>query len=356
VRLFAGERIYKILDRLGSTDEEGYEEPIEAGMLSKQIEKAQRKVEEQHYLQRKHTLEYDDVLNQQREVIYAYRDEVLEGKDMSDAAREEIAGLVERLVEESTPGDFIEDWDIDGLLRRIEEVYPLSEEFDEIDVEALDRMELTEALQEEALHRYDAREEELGAELMREVERYLLLEIIDHRWQEHLYDMDYLQQGIYLRGAAQLDPLVAYKNEAYTLFQDLMHSVWHDFGRFIYHVQVTVEDESTLQHQPQPPQMPSRPSASASSATGGGRVSYSGGAAQSGSAAITSAAAEAGLGTAGPAGIPGVSAVSAVPHELEPADAPPPVQQRTLDAEQQIGRNDPCWCGSGKKFKKCHGA
>ena len=99
VRLFAGERIYKILDRLGSVDEEGNEEPIEAGMLSKQIEKAQRKVEEQYFLQRKHTLEYDDVLNQQREVVYAYRDEMLEGRDMSGAAREEIANLIERLVD-----------------------------------------------------------------------------------------------------------------------------------------------------------------------------------------------------------------------------------------------------------------
>ncbi|HET9125673.1 MAG TPA: preprotein translocase subunit SecA, partial [Solirubrobacteraceae bacterium] len=361
VRLFAGERIYKILDKLGSVDEEGNEEPIEAGMLSKQIEKAQRKVEEQHYLQRKHTLEYDDVLNQQREVIYAYRDEVLEGRDMSDAAREEIAGLVARLVDESTPGDYIEDWDMDGLLRRIEEVYPLSEEFDELDLEALDRQELTETLQEEALRRYAAREEELGAELMREVERYLLLEIIDQRWQEHLYDMDYLQQGIYLRGAAQLDPLVAYKNEAFELFQDLMHSVWHDFARFIYHVQVTVEDESAMRQPgsglPGPPAMPSRPRASSSSATGGGRVSYSGGAAQSGAAAISSAAAGAGLGAPGPAPLPGLTGGGPVPREdLEAAQAPPPVQQRTVDHDQQIGRNDPCWCGSGKKFKKCHGA
>ena len=118
VRLFAGERIYKILDRLGSTDEEGNEEPIEAGMLSKQIEKAQRKVEEQHFLMRKHTLEYDDVLNQQREVVYKYRDEVLEGRDMSDAAREEIVCLIDRLVDEYTAGDFVEDWDIEGLMRR----------------------------------------------------------------------------------------------------------------------------------------------------------------------------------------------------------------------------------------------
>ena len=115
VRLFAGERIYKILDRLGSTDDEGNEEPIEAGMLSKQIEKAQKKVEEQHFLMRKHTLEYDDVLNQQREVIYTYRDEILEGRDMSEAAREEVTSLIERLVEEYTAGDFVEDWDVEGL-------------------------------------------------------------------------------------------------------------------------------------------------------------------------------------------------------------------------------------------------
>ena len=123
VRLFAGERIYKILDRLGSVDDEGNEEPIEAGMLSKQIEKAQRKVEEQHFLQRKHTLEYDDVLNQQREVVYTYRDEVLEGRDMSAAAREEIVNLIDRIVEEYTAGEFVEDWDLDGLMRRTEEIF-----------------------------------------------------------------------------------------------------------------------------------------------------------------------------------------------------------------------------------------
>ncbi len=358
VRLFAGERIYKILDKLGATDEEGNEEPIEAGMLSKQIEKAQRKVEETYYQQRKHTLEYDDVLNQQREVVYTYRDEVLEGRDMSEAAREEIAGLVERLVLEYTPGDFVEDWDIEELVARLAEVFTPSSEFLEIDFERLDREELTDTVQDEALARYAAREEELGPELMREVERYLLLEIIDQRWQEHLYDMDYLQQGIHLRGAAQLDPLVAYKNEAFDLFEDLMHSVWYDFARFVYHVQVTVEDESGT-GPPAPPPVPVRPSASASSATGGGRVSYSGGTMQSGAAAMAAAAADAGLG-AGPGVIPGVSGMAAAPAgELSPELTGPamaPVQQRIVDADEQIGRNDPCWCGSGKKFKKCHGA
>ncbi len=336
VRLFAGERIYKILDRLGSTDEEGNEEPIEAGMLSKQIEKAQKKVEEQHFLSRKHTLEYDDVLNQQRDVIYTYRDEVLEGRDMSDAAREEMANLIDRLVNEYTAGDFVEDWDVDGLMRRIEEIFEASEELLSAEHTRMDREELTALLQEEALAQYDRREQELGDELMRVLERLLLLEIIDQRWQEHLYDMDYLQQGIHLRGFAQIEPLVAYKNEAFTLFRDLMNSVWDDFARLIFHVEVTLQDANGGP----PPPSPSRPSPASSSSTRGGRVSYSGGA-SAGASAMAMAAANAGA------------------EEYAEADEQPlmpVVEQRRVDETAQIGRNDPCWCGSGKKFKKCHGA
>ena len=338
VRLFAGERIYKILDKLGSVDEEGNEEPIEAGMLSKQIEKAQRKVEEQHFLMRKHTLEYDDVLNQQREVVYTYRDEILEGRDMSGAARDEITGLIERLVQEYTAADFVEDWDIDGLERRIQEIFPPSPELFDLEPDQIDQPELTATLQEEALAHYDRREEELGEELLRNVERYLLLEIIDQRWQEHLYDMDYLREGIHLRGFAQIEPLVAYKNEAYELFRELMNSVWADFARLIFHVEVTIHDE---QGQPVPPPPQRRtPSASSSSATGGGRVSYSGGTGQAGAVAMAAAAGGAAPGEA---------------YAEEPP-APEPVQQRRVDEAEQIGRNDPCWCGSGKKYKKCHGA
>src|SRR5947208_13706164 len=176
VRLFAGERIYKILDRLGTTDDEGNEEPIEAKMLSKQIEKAQKKVEEQHFLMRKHTLEYDDVANQQREVIYRYRDDVLEGRDMGDPAREQIGELIERFVEEYTVGDFVEDWDIEGLLRRVGEIFTPSEELAEVDPHQVDREALTARLQEEALELYDRREQELSPEVTGDRERFLLLE------------------------------------------------------------------------------------------------------------------------------------------------------------------------------------
>ncbi len=337
VRLFAGERIYKILDRLGTTDEEGNEEPIEAGMLSKQIEKAQRKVEEQHFLQRKHTLEYDDVLNQQREVIYNYRDEILEGRDMSGAARDEVAGLIDRLVSEYTAGDFVEEWDVDGLLRRVEEILGASEAVEAIDPRTADRDELVSVLQDEAASRYDQREQEMGDELMREVERFLLLQIIDQRWREHLYDMDYLREGIHLRGFAQIEPLVAYKNEAFELFRDLMNTIWGDFTQMIFHVEVTPVGPDG---QPVPPPAPSRQvSPAASSPTGGGRVSYSGGMAAQGSMALAAAAAEAGVEGNG--------------YSEEPLA---PVEQRRVTESEQIGRNDPCWCGSGKKFKKCHGA
>jgi preprotein translocase subunit SecA len=333
VRLFAGERIYKILDKLGTVDEEGNEEPIEAGMLTKQIEKAQRKVEEQHFLQRKHTLEYDDVLNQQREVIYTYRDEILEGRDMSEASRGELSGLIERLVEEYTAGDFVEDWDVPGLIRRIEEIFTPSAKISAIDPDRVDREELTQELQDEALAQYDRREQELGPELTRALERFLLLQIIDQRWREHLYDMDYLQQGIHLRGFAQIEPLVAYKNEAFELFRDLMNSIWGDFARMIFHVEVTVEGENGAGAAPPT----RRASSDASSPTGGGRVTYSGGGAPQGALAIAAAA-----GGAAEAG-----------YEPEPLQ---PVQQRRVDHSEQLGRNDPCWCGSGKKFKKCHGA
>jgi preprotein translocase subunit SecA len=339
VRLFAGDRIYRILDKLGTTDDEGREEPISAGMLSKQIEKAQRKVEEQNFLIRKRVLEYDDVMNQQREVVYEYRDRILEGRDMAEEARQQIAEAIERTVEEYTPGDFVEEWDIDGLFTQLRGIWDVDVDPSELNVDQLDREELKRMLVEDAHDLYDEREEELGDELMRALERYLLLEIIDQRWREHLYDMDYLREGIHLRGFAQIDPLVAYKNEAFTLFQDLMHAIWSDFARMIYNVEVEIEGQDggggTI------------PAPSSSTPTGGGSVSYSGGTQVGGREAIAMAA--------GAAAEMGAS----LPVEGDNGDggveALPVVEQRRVDESHQLGRNDPCWCGSGKKYKKCHG-
>ncbi|HEY2181283.1 MAG TPA: preprotein translocase subunit SecA [Solirubrobacteraceae bacterium] len=338
VRLFAGDRIYRILDKLGGVDDEGNEEPIEAGMLSKQIEKAQKKVEEQNFLIRKRVLEYDDVMNEQRRVIYAYRDEVLEGKSIGEEARREVAAVIERTIDQYTPGDFMEDWDLDGMFTALGQFFPPELSDDDLDPERIDRAMLTERVTEEALARYDAREQALGEELMGALERFLLLQIIDERWREHLFDMDYLREGIHLRGLAQIDPLVAYKNEAFTLFGDLMNIVWTDYARMIFNVEVNVEGENGGG-------APVPSFAASGSSTRAGRVSYSGGESLVGAGAMAAAAAA--------AGTPGVEEGF---NEAEALEAMPVIEQRVVDEEHQVGRNDPCWCGSGKKFKKCHGA
>jgi preprotein translocase subunit SecA len=323
VRLFAGDRIYRILNRMGSVDDEGNEEPIEAGLLTKQIEKAQKKVEEQNFLIRKRVLEYDDVMNEQRRIVYEYRDEVLEGRDMGDQARQEITSVIERLVDEYAGADYVEDWDLDGLFTALDDIYPVRLSAAEITELSLGREELVERLSADAVELYDRREQDLGEELMRALERYLLLQIIDQRWREHLYDMDYLREGIHLRGFAQIDPLVAYKNEGFSLFQDLMNTIWSDFARMIYNVEVEVEGENGHGESLSP---------AAGSPTGGGAsFSYSGGTADD---------------------QPSAYGVEDEEGFVEPAV----VQQRRVEENEQIGRNDPCWCGSGKKFKKCHGA
>ncbi|HXS44201.1 MAG TPA: SEC-C metal-binding domain-containing protein [Solirubrobacteraceae bacterium] len=337
VRLFAGERIYKILDRFGTTDDSGAEEPIEAGMLSKQIEKAQKKVEEQNFLIRKRVLEYDDVMNEQRRIVYEYRDGVLEGKDMGESGREEIANVVRRLVDEHTPGDYVEEWDLPELFIALNDIWPVELNEADVSAESLDREDLVRRLTDEAIALYDRREQELGEELMRALERYLLLQIIDQRWREHLYDMDYLREGIHLRGFAQIDPLVAYKNEAFGLFSDLMNTIWSDFARMIYHVEVEIEGGNGAPAEPPPTWSPS-----AASSTAAGRVSYSGG-----------------VGTAQPSALSAAAADGPIAYGDEgdfEEPLPVAVQQRRVDDTEQIGRNDPCWCGSGKKFKKCHGA
>ena len=342
VRLFAGDRIYKILDKLGGVDEEGNEEPIEAKMLSKQIEKAQKKVEEQNFLIRKRVLEYDDVMNEQRRVIYKYRDEVLEGKSIGDEAREEVAKVMERTIDQYTPGDFVEDWDMDGLFTALGQLFPL--DLGSEDLATIDRNTLNDRVVELGMARYNEREQALGEELMGALERFLLLQTIDERWREHLFDMEYLREGIHLRGFAQLDPLVAYKNEAFNLFGDLMNAVWTEYARMIFNVQVNVEGENGGGGGG----APIAPFAASGNSTRAGKVSYSGGHSAAGSGALAAAAANAGLATG--------SAQAAFGENGQEGEALPVVEQRVLDDEHQVGRNDPCWCGSGKKFKKCHGS
>ncbi|MEA2479771.1 MAG: preprotein translocase subunit SecA, partial [Thermoleophilaceae bacterium] len=339
IRLFAGERIYRILDRLGPINKEtGEEEPIEAKMLSKQIEGAQRRVEEQNFLQRKHTLEYDDVMNEQREVIYRYRNRVLDGEDISETARLQIEDAMERMTDEYMPGDFAEEWDLDELLTQLEQIYPTALAADDLDPNSITKQELIEDLREDVLKAYEEREQELGEDMMRGLERFILLQIIDERWREHLHDMDYLREGIGLRGFAQEDPLVAYKNEAYNMFRALIQSIWEEFARYIFNVEVEVEPENGNGggQMWQPP--------SGSSSTGPPRgLQYAGGTAADQPSALAAAAAAGGM--------------IAADYDGEEYGEEPVARVETMVREEpKVGRNDPCPCGSGKKYKKCHGA
>ena len=210
-------------------------------MLLKQIENAQRKVEEHNFLIRKRVLEYDDDVRAARDRLPSTATG-LEGRDMGPVAFREQIGDVINLVDEYTPGDDEErDLEARGALDQTFEVDFGADRG--IDRESVDCGAQAVADQY-ALKLYGEREEEFGVELMRALERYLLLQLIDQRWREHLYDKDYLREGIHLRGFAQIEPIVAYKNEAFTFFQDLMNTIWSDFARMIYNVEVQIEGEN----------------------------------------------------------------------------------------------------------------
>jgi preprotein translocase subunit SecA len=285
-------------------------------------------------------LEYDDVMNQQREIIYEYRDRILEGEDMSDVARTQIADAVERICHEYMQGDFQEEWELDALLERLEQIYDPSYEVEDIQA-GEGREAIVERFREDVVNAYNEREEELGSELMRALERFMLLQIIDERWREHLHDMDYLREGIHLRGFAQIDPLVAYKNEGFEMFTQLMNNIWDEFAGYVFNVEIEVEQQPQ-ERQPAGPLWGAGPNSSST-----GAYNYTGGRSAAGSDAIAAAA-----GSSVPTGMAEAAELAAA----EVDELPAPVETRRLDEHERIGRNDPCWCGSGKKFKKCHGA
>jgi preprotein translocase subunit SecA len=338
IRLFAGDRIYKILDRLGPVDDEGKEMPLEAKMLTRTVEGAQKKVEEQNFLIRKRVLEYDDVMNEQRRVVYKYRGEILEGRDMSGIAREELNGVIGRLVDDYTVGDIVEEWDLPGLDTQLHLIWPCSIDVAGLQPHSVDPESLKVELAADAQEAYDEREKELGEEIMRYIERTILLQVIDNRWREHLYDMDYLREGIHLRGFAQIDPLVAYKNEGYSMFTELMNAIWEEFSKLVFNVEVQLEPDEVQR-------------AFAAVDDNLDELDYSGGTLEDQPSALEEIAAGAPE-TVGGGGIPGVA-----PGTVTTGPAPAGGAATKVKSEQEnIGRNDPCWCGSGKKFKKCHGA
>ena len=306
MRMFASDRVASIMARLKWPDDE----PIEAKMVSKAVENAQKQIEELNYERRKNVLKYDEVMNGQREAIYGERRKILEGQDL----REESVGFVEDLVtgvvESHCPADvFPEEWDLGALFTALLEIYPV-QVTEEQARQAAGTDELVELFLGDAIARYEEKEQAVTPETMRELERVVLLNITDTKWREHLYEMDYLQEGIHLRALAQQDPITAYRREAYDMFQGLTDSIRADFVRYIYRVEFVRQGED------QAPQQAPQPS----------RV-------QDNRAEVEEAGGQRAAKAGGPATATANQAVS-----------------------DKVPRNAPCPCGSGKKYKKCHGA
>jgi preprotein translocase subunit SecA len=326
VRLFAGDRIYRIIDRFKIPEDQ----PMEASILSRQIEGAQKKVEEQNFVARKNVLKYDDVLNIQRQVIYEQRREVLEGKDLSGDVREWIDETIDRVVLEYTDAEYSEDWDIDGLVTAINALVGTDLTVDELreDLPDFSREALSEDFKETAHDEYDEREKEWGDELARDVERFVILQVVDTRWREHLDSMDYLREGVHLRAMAQKDPLTEYRAEGHAMFEQLSLGIHEEVVSLLFHAQVeprTADDLRELQD---------------AQAGDGEALSY-----EHQSLAGSEAIAAAGAG----------GAATAVATPVGSGGGAVATQQRVVAERDKIGRNDPCWCGSGKKYKKCHG-
>ena len=338
VRLFAGDRIYNIMERFKVPDDQ----PMEAKILSNQIENAQKKVEEQNFVMRKNVLKYDDVLNKQRTVIYDQRRRVLEGEDLSEEVRLWIDEVVERAVHFYTQSDFTEEWDLDALCKAMVDVYATDEPItpEELrDEVGLDREALVDEFQEDARDTYAEKEKALGLNpetgqpLLRDVERFVILQVVDHRWREHLENMDYLREGVHLRAMAQKDPLVEYTSEGHRMFEELNGEIRAEVVSTLFHAEIEVEDADALQR------------AQAAQAGDGFAYEHE---SLAGAQAMAAAGAAGGLVLGDGAGVTAGS--------LEAGGGSVMTQQRVTSDRDKIGRNDPCWCGSGKKYKRCHGA
>ena len=246
VRLFAGDRIKNIMERFKLPDDQ----PMEAKILSNQIENAQKKVEEQNFVARKNVLKYDDVMNTQRQVIYEQRRRVLDGDDLSDEVREWIREVVETNVANATEGEFAEDWDLAALVAQMQGLYGTDITVEELREEVeLEREALMEEFVEDALETYEEKEKLYGPELMREIERYVMLQVVDSRWRSHLDSMDYLRDGIHLRAMAQKDPLVEYRAEGHAMFEELGGTIREEVVLTLFHAQIEVNEP-----QPEPTQ------------------------------------------------------------------------------------------------------
>jgi preprotein translocase subunit SecA len=293
LRIFGGERMTSIMERLGM--EEG--EPIEHNLISRAIENAQSKVEAHNFDIRKHLIEYDDVMNQQREVIYRQRREALNGKslktDIEDMIRDKAEEIAETYADEKVSP---EEWNLKGIDEAVFNQYNFHLNFSDDLLDGLSPEGLAEAIATSALELYAKKEVEIGQENFRQLERYVMLNTVDTLWKDHLLSMDHLKEGIGLRGYAQQNPLIVYKKEGFEMFQDMISRIQEQTLSILFRIQPAEPERIEEIHKPKEQ-----------------NLIFSG------------------------------------------SDSEPPKKKPVRRANEKTGRNDPCPCGSGKKFKKCCG-
>jgi preprotein translocase subunit SecA len=336
MRIFGGERVKALMYRLGMT--EGV--PIESGLISRKIEGAQKSVEAQNFDARKHLLEYDDVMNKQRETIYAIRRSALEGKDQRDYVIGIAEDVARELVDTYCAKEIHPDeWNATQFLAEVNSQFGVDAKTAGADPASLNHDQLSGATVEAIQKKYEDKEKQLTPELMRWLERRIILDVVDTQWKDHLLSLDHLKEAIGLRGYAQKDPLVEFKKEAFVLFEDMMARIDNETVRYLFHVQVQMEGQQGGEGTPQPrPPAPNSPRPLAAAASAAARVADT------------------------PAQLPAFAKEMERKQQRQEkemqyqtgaaqAEAPKPVR-----AGAKVGRNDPCPCGSGKKYKKCHGA
>ena len=292
MRIFAADRLSGLMQRIGMAEDE----PIEHGLISKAIENAQSRVEDHNFSIRKNIIEYDDVMNQQREIIYRQRREALQGGNLKPAVFDMIEDILDSTVEaHTTEKTYAEDWDLEALNKEMVRIFGIQADFTVESLADMSREELREHMLELAQQRYDAREKEFSEPIMRDLENYLLLQSVDALWKDHLLNMDHLKEGIGLRSYGQRDPLVEYKREGHEMFQEMIDRVKEETLQKLFHIQIQREEQLQEMRAEQEDQ----------------------------------------------------------PMFYGPAEGAVPKQ--AVRKEGKVGRNDPCPCGSGKKYKKCHG-
>jgi preprotein translocase subunit SecA len=318
--------------------------PIESKTVAKAIERAQNTVEARNAEMRKDNLKYDEVMDQQRKVIYERRLQIIDGEDLEERTEDLLVSAVERSVAESCPSAYPEEWDLKGLIDGVTQYYPTRFSVEDLS-QAATTDDLVESIVEEALEYYEKHAESMpgGTETMRQIERQVMLQILDDRWRDHLAEMDNLKDGIHLRWTVQADPLNAWQSEGYNLFGQLMEVIDNDYLRYILHVEAVQESavepdlDRAVYVAAEDPVAPTSALAGVLAAESGAQVPTI----------------EQVLPPAAKNGSPkGAKDLVKRPNAPDP-DALMPI---TKAEHEKVGRNDPCWCGSGKKFKLCHGA